>query len=285
MINRKAIEQRAREDAKLGIYQPDDYVVATQGPEPVFDPVANLEHSTVGSRLQDPTIAELQEDIRHDEDELARHPSPQLLGTFLLLLLVLEAAGAIYIMKTLGIENPERIVFGSALAVCVFFTAWLASRTGNRALSIAALVALGVLVSALSVIRVDDNAAEGGSRAVNWASAVILAAVTVGPALMAEHILRLLAPTLPVVRRVWQLRRRIASSTGSRSGATRFVTRVAKRRDRWQREAARRRAIYDVAYRAARAELGGESRPGESSTALELVSRFPPQPSNQPDHQ
>jgi hypothetical protein len=269
MIVKRMVEERARHDAQLGIYQPDAYIVATQGPEPVFDPVANLQHATVGSHLQDPTIAELQADVRRDEDELARHPSTQLLLLFLVALLILEAAGAIYVMKTLGIQNPERIVFGSALAVCVFFTAWLVSRTKNRLLSIAALVALGVLVSALSVIRFDDNAVDGGSRAVDWASAVIMTAVTVGPAVMAEHILRLLAPVLPVMRRVWQLRRRIRRSTSSRSGATRFVTRLARRRLRWQREAAKRRAIYDVAHRAARAELGDPSSVN-SSGAVQL---------------
>jgi hypothetical protein len=276
MIKKRAVEERARHDAQLGIYQPDAYVVASQGAEPRFDPVENLEHASVGSHLQDPTIAELQQDIRNDEDELARHPSPQLLTSFLVLLLILEAAGAIYVMKTLGIENPERIIFGSALAVCVFFTAWLASRTGKRAVSIAAFIALGLLVSALSVIRVNDNATDGGSQAVNGASAVIMMAVTVGPAVMAEYILRLLAPTLPVWRRVRQLRRRIASSTRSRTGAAKFVTRVAKRRDHWQQEAARRRAIYDVAHSAARAEIGDSAtRSSSSSTAVALRTSSP----------
>lgn len=61
MINRRAVEERARHDAQLGIYQPDAYVVASQGAEPSFDPVENLEHASVGSHLQDPTIAELQQ--------------------------------------------------------------------------------------------------------------------------------------------------------------------------------------------------------------------------------
>jgi hypothetical protein len=284
VIVRRAVVARAREDAARGIYQPDSYVIASQGPEPSFDPVANLEHASVGSHLQDPTIAELEEDMRRDEDELAHHPSAQLLLVFLIVLLFLEAAGAIYVMKTIGLANPERIIFGSALAVCVFFTAWLASRTANRLLSIGAIAALGVLIAALSVIRVDDNAAEGGSKAVGLATAVIMTAVTVGPALMAEHILRLLAPALPLMRRVRQLRRRIKRATSSRSGASHFVTRLAKRRDEWQQEAARRRAIYDVAYRAARAQLGGEESLGEPAAVLELVPRFPPQSANEPDH-
>lgn len=285
MIVRSAVLKRAREDAARGIYQPDSYVVASQGPEPSFDPVENLQHANIGSHLQDPTIAELQEDMRRDEDELAHHPSSHLLLVFLLVLLFLEAAGAIYVMKTIGLANPERIIFGLALAVSMFFTAWLVSRTANRLLSMGALVALAILIAALSVIRVDDNATEGGSKAVGFATAVIMTAVTIGPALMAEHILRLLAPALPLMRRVRQLKRRTKRASSSRSGATHFVTRLAKRRNEWQQEAARRRAIYDVAYRAARAELGGEASPGASSTALELVPRFPSQSTNQPDQQ
>ena len=92
MIVSRAVVARAREDAARGIYQPDSYVVASQGPEPSFDPVANLEHASVGSHLQDPTIAELQEDMRRDEDELANHPSARLLFVFLIVLLFLEAA-------------------------------------------------------------------------------------------------------------------------------------------------------------------------------------------------
>jgi hypothetical protein len=135
MIVRSAVLKRAREDAARGIYQPDSYVVASQGPEPSFDPVENLQHANVGSHLQDPTIAELQEDMRRDEDELAHHPSSHLLLVFLLVLLFLEAAGAIYVMKTIGLANPERTIFGLALAVSMFFTAWLVSRTENRLLS------------------------------------------------------------------------------------------------------------------------------------------------------
>jgi hypothetical protein len=285
MIVRSAVLKRAREDAARGIYQPDSYVVASQGAEPSFDPVQNLQHANVGSHLQDPTIAELREDMRRDEDELAHHPSSHLLLVFLLVLLFLETAGAIYVMKTIGLANPERIIFGLALAVSMFFTAWLVSRTENRLLSMGALVALAILIAALSVIRVDDNAVEGGSKAVGFATGAIMTAVTIGPALMAEHILRLLAPALPLMRRIRQLRRRTKRATSSRTGATHFVTRLAKRRNQWQQEAARRRAIYDVAYRAARAELGPEEQLGESSTALELVPRFPLNPINQPDHQ
>ncbi|MCU1349807.1 MAG: hypothetical protein JWO56_2837 [Acidobacteria bacterium] len=278
MIDRREVEERARYDAQLGIYQPDTYVVASQGAVPQFDPLGNLEHANIGSHLQDPTIAELEEDIREAEDELARHPSALLLVIFLVLLLVLELAGGIFVMQTLGIENPERIVFGSALAICVFFTAWLASRTGNRVLSVGALIVLGVLVSALSAVRVDDNTGESESRTFSVASAIILAAVTAGPAMMAEHILRILAPALPIARRRSQLRRRVASSTRSRSGATRFVNGVARDRDDWQREATQRRAIYDVAHSAARAELGDLGTRASSPTAVSSTSS----PANQP---
>src|SRR6202140_5689335 len=132
MIVRSAVLKRAREDAARGIYQPDSSVGASQGPEPSFDPVQNLQHANVGSHLQDPTIAELQEDMRRDEDELANHPSARLLFVFLVVLLFLEAAGGVYVMKTIGLANPERIIFGLALAVSMFFTAWLAPPRPHR---------------------------------------------------------------------------------------------------------------------------------------------------------
>jgi hypothetical protein len=285
VIFRKAVVSRAREDAARGVYQPDAYIVASQGAEPSFDPAMNLEHASVGSHLQDPTIAELEEDIRRDEDELAQHPSAHLLIAFLVVVLFLEATGAIYVMKAIGLANPERIIFGSALAVCIFFTAWLASRAANRLHSIGAIAALAVLIAALSVIRVDENASEGGSKAVALATAVIMTAVTIGPALMAEHVLRVLALALPLKRRIRQLRRRVKQAISSRTRAAQFVTRVAKSRDEWQKEAARRHAIYDVAYYAARADLGAEETLGVSSTALEFVPRSPSRSSKKTNRQ
>jgi len=276
-FNSTDLERRAREDARLGIYEPEAYITATLGPEPSFDPVGNLRHAHVGSRLQNPAIEEVEADLHREEDAAARHPSTHLLFAFLTVLLFMECAGAIYVMRTLGVELPERIVFGSALAVCIFFMTWLCSRAKNRAVSIGALSALGLLVAALTVIRVDENAGETGSRAVDWATAFIMMAVTIGPAVMAEHVLRLLAPILPVVRRRYRLGRRLGQARFSQRTATWFVNRLASRRDKWQRTAARMRAAYDIAHRASRAELG-ETPSSSSITALVPASGHDPNP-------
>jgi hypothetical protein len=254
--NQTELERRAREDARLGIYEPEPFIIAALGPEPQFDPVGNLRHANVGSRLQNPAIEEVEADLRREEDGMADHPSAHLLLTFLLILLFMECAGATYIMRALGIEMPERVVFGSALAVCIFFVTWLGSRSKNRLASIAALIALGLLGASLTLIRVDENTGGGGSHAIDWATALIMLAVTVGPAVMAEHVLRLLAPVLPIVRRRFRLGRRLSNARFGQKRATWFVNRVASKKDHWQRTAARMRAAYDIAHRAARGELG-----------------------------
>ncbi|MGH7485807.1 MAG: hypothetical protein ACREMY_09430, partial [bacterium] len=61
-FNPTDLERRAREDARLDIYEPDAYVTATLGPEPSFDPVGNLRHAHVGSHLQNPAIEEVEAD-------------------------------------------------------------------------------------------------------------------------------------------------------------------------------------------------------------------------------
>jgi hypothetical protein len=94
---------------------------------------------------------------------------------------------AIYVMRTMGVESPERVVFGTALAVCIFFMTWLCSRAKNRLVSIGALSALGLLVAALTVVRIDENTGEGGTSAMGWATALIMMAVTIGPAVI-RHI-------------------------------------------------------------------------------------------------
>jgi hypothetical protein len=268
-FNQSDLEDRAREDARLGIYEPDAYITATIGPEPSFDPVGNLRHANVGSRLQNPAIEEGEADMRREEDEIARHPSAHLLFAFLFVLLFMECAGAIYVMRTMGVESPERVVFGTALAVCIFFMTWLCSRAKNRLVSVGALSALGLLVAALTVIRVDENTGEGGTAAMGWATAFIMMAVTIGPAVMTEHVLRLVAPVLPVMRRKHRLGRRVVQARFSQRTATWFVNRLASRRAEWQQTAARIRASYDIAHRAARAELG--ESPSRASTSQAVV--------------
>ena len=270
-FNRNDLEARAREDARLGIYAPDAYITATIGPEPSFDPVGNLRHANVGSRLQNPAIEEGEADIRREEDEMARHPSHHLLFAFLMVLLFMECAGAIYVMRTMGVESPERVVFGTALAVCIFFMTWLCSRAKNRLVSIGALTALGLLVAALTLVRVDENTGEGGTPAMSWATGLIMMAVTIGPAVMAEHVLRLVGPVLPIVRRRFRLSRRVAQARMSRRTATWFVNRLASRRAEWQETAARIRAAYDIAHRKARAQLDEPPFPPSSSPGA-LVS-------------
>jgi len=259
LFSTQHVEERAREDARLGIYNPDAFILSTLGPEPVFDPVNNFQHGEVGSRLQNPVIEETQQDLRREEDELARFASAHLLIAFLAVLLVMETLASIYVMKSMGIESPERIIFGFALALCIFFVTWLCSRARSRLLSIAALIALGGLVAALTAVRVNDNAGDDSSSRIDFAEALIMMAVTIGPAVMAEHVLRLLAPALPVMRRIGRLRSRLGTATGEKKSANRFAERLSIRREAWQRESARRRAMYDVAYRAARAELGDAS--------------------------
>jgi hypothetical protein len=267
-FNPSDLESRAREDARLGIYEPDAFITATIGPEPSFDPVGNLRHANVGSRLQNPAIEEGEADMRREEDEMARHPSHHLLFAFLMVLLFMECAGAIYVMRTMGVESPERIVFGTALAVCIFFMTWLCSRAKNRLVSIGALTALGLLVAALTLVRVDENTGDGGSSTMNWATGLIMMAVTVGPAVMAEHVLRLVGPVLPIVRRRFRLGRRVARARLGQRTATWYVNRVASRRADWQQTAARIRASYDIAHRAARAELGESPFPPSSPGTL-----------------
>src|SRR6059058_3098606 len=132
LFNMQLVEERAREDARLGIYNPDAFILSTLGPEPVFDPVNNFQHGEVGSRLQNPVIEETQQDLRREEDELARFASAHLLIAFLAVLLFMETLASIYVMKSMGIESPERIIFGFALALCIFFVTWLCSRARNR---------------------------------------------------------------------------------------------------------------------------------------------------------
>lgn len=251
-----AIEQRAEEDAKRGVYQPDGYVLAKQGPQPQYDPVGNLEHAQVGSRLQNPAIEEEREDLRRAEDELARHVWPRVLLAVLLFLLVLEVGAALLLMRELGIAMPERSLFALAFAVFVFFLVYLCSRARSRLASYVAYAVLGMLIVAATTIRVGGTDEEGGGM-YDWAMSVILLAVTLGPAVMAEKVMTWLTPAWPIVRRVVRLKNSIAGATRDQKRAERFVNLVARKRERWNRDAERRRAIYDMAWQSERADVIG----------------------------
>lgn len=56
---------------------------------------------------------------------------------------------------------------------------------------------------------------------------------------MAEHVLRLISPVLPIVRRRYRLRRRASQARFGQRTATWFVNRLASRREEWQQTAAR----------------------------------------------
>ena len=256
-FNLAELRAQAEEDARLQIYEPDSVILALLGPEPSFDPAGNLRHANVGARLQNPLIEEGEADLRRQEDEMTKHPSAPLLCVALVVLLFLESAASIFVMRSLGIESPERVIFGTALAMAIFFGLWLTSRVKNRLASIGAITFLGLLIAAVTIVRLDASGADTGS--VHLASAVIMVAITVGPALLGEQVLRLLAPALPILRKRNSLSRRVGGAKVSRFMATRFVNRMADRQEAWQRNAARMRALYDIFHRSAEAELRGAS--------------------------
>lgn len=247
-FEREEIVRRAREDARLGVYGADEYIAEKLGPEPRFDPVNNLAHAQTASRLQqDPVVDEGHADIRREEEELTRHPPIRFAIGVILALLGIELVSTLHTLKEAGFMMPERAVFGAALGVGIFAIAWYAGRTHDPLRLYATYLVLGVVVFATASIRSD--ASEGNT---GWASGLLLVAGTIGPAILAERFLRAIEPTLPILRRVHAIRRQIAPAASATSSARREVRAIEHKRERWQRESQRRKAIYDVAHRAER---------------------------------
>jgi hypothetical protein len=90
----------------------------------------------------------------------------------------------------------------------------------------------------------------------DWAAAIVMLCTTVGPAWVAEMIMRRREPAIRLVKEARRLRRRIRVAERRHQRAQWFVYRLSKRTSRWEDDAAQGRAIYVRAHRLAAAGRG-----------------------------
>lgn len=236
------------------------------GRRPTFDPVGNHLHRVMSTALNNRVdVEELEDDIRRLEDELSAYPSVLALSLGLVAALVGETLGAILVMKSLGVEGPERTVLGGLLSVAIVGgTAFVsrivapeeaAARSMLRAFAGLILVVLYALfVLALAVVRVHELADGETVGLVTYAQAVIMAVTTILPALGAEWLSRRRSPARRIQKQLRVLRRRLALAVRAHAHAEQFVTKLARDAERYDHEATKLRALYRVNHRLAAVE-------------------------------
>src|ERR1035438_5803005 len=121
-IHNLIIASKARKDARLGFRQAEDSITARIGQKPSFSPALNPSHLQLSRAINvNAEVEELQDDLRVNENELAEGPSLTAMDALIALLFICELLGSVLVMKAIGLQNPERLIFGAGLAAILFF--------------------------------------------------------------------------------------------------------------------------------------------------------------------
>lgn len=270
------MQRGAEADARSGLDSIEERIVANLGPRPKVDSSTNAEHADLVTTLANHTrVEELREDVAREEDAFAHHASPALLTLGLVVAIAIEVLGAILIMRVLGVRPAERLPLGLALALALIgITAVTANRASARrpatnglggkqaeaaaprrsAWTLVLLLAYSLFVGAITVVRIQSSTDEDASRVEIVAQSLLLLATAVGPAWMAEFLLRRRAPAVAIKRRLVTLRKRLRGAERAHERARKTVNQIAREGARWDAEAARRRAFYVTHHRLAHAK-------------------------------
>lgn len=268
LFNRQAsIEQAARRDALAGVKSIDDHIVLRLGPRPKnFDPVGDHNHGKVAAALGRRTeIAEWSDDLRRAQAEAGRHPSTVALNIGILFCFLVEILGGILIMRALGVGEGERLPLGVALGLALIgITAVTSQRAGatsqpgspqRRNTTALILAVYSLLVIALAVVRLRLGSEEGGGLEA-LPETVVMIATTVGPAWLAEYLLRCRRPAALVAAEVGRLKRLIKGAERERGKGETDMGRLLEKQSAWDEKAARLRATFEAEHRITSAEQG-----------------------------
>lgn len=270
------MRQAARHDAECGVNAEEDRVLEFLGARPAWQVRDHLRHSEIGASLKKSTaLDEVKGDRETAEEHTRRHGSLALLKVGLVGAVAAEWIGATWVLGGLGLGTLERTVLGFFLALAlVGITAQLVGslpQEGSEpelpqktpARFRLFLLAYGLLIAALAIARLEERSGELSGVGM-FAQAVLMVAVSVGPAWASEKILRQLRPARHDRIRWERLRRRERELSREVRHAKGFTGKLGDDAERYDREAAQLCAIYRVTHRLARAAL--------PATEPELVS-------------
>lgn len=271
MLRRWTIVHGARADARLGLDSGEDRVTVELGPRPVFDAVGNPEHARLAVAQDGVVIAETREDLMRAEDAAERHASPTMLMAGVVVALAIETIGAVLITRALGLPPAERLPLGFALATAVIgITAVTAHRvptvrgaieshgsdgttvvavTKRSLVTLVVFAVYAALVVAITVVRLRNAGGEDSTELEALAESALMLATSLGPAWLAEWLIRRRAPAVSAVKRMRALRKRLREAERARARAQAAVDRIWHEGARWDAEAARRRARYRTEHR------------------------------------
>lgn len=266
IIDRLFVHRGARADARYQLQSVEERVIGDLGLRPKLDAANNPEHAefvrVLGDRVR---VDELKEDTLRIEREAAEHGSAALYTTGIVATVVLEAFGANQLMGSLGMESSERFLLGLALAIALVGFTYIASnrvaptseeeasgvmQAAKR--SLMSMIILGMysaIVVAIAVIRVESSTDDESSGLGSVAQALVLLVTAVGPAWLAEWLIRKRAPAANVRARAAIVKRELRLAERKHKQARDAINNITREGVRWDGEAARRRAVYQTHHR------------------------------------
>jgi len=257
----RRMREWAVQDAQVGVDLESERIQGVLGSRPSFAPATNDHDQQMLQESRPDYVEEFRDDYRRAEQELIKHTSPRGLTVALVATGIGGWIGSIGVLAAAGVENPDRIILGALLDAAILFavyTAWKLAGKGSKWVYFA-VGAIGVLALAITTLRVESVAGEDSSRAADLALGVVMLAVTLGAALMAERLMKLRAPGVAALKERAIARRGVRGAQRSSRLARMYIT--ARGRDglRWDADAARLGAVYRSNWRATRARVAARS--------------------------
>lgn len=271
----KEFEDHGRVDAEHGVDQFQLHAEATLGPEPAFAPASNHLHRQVAADLREGDIVEdVQLDVGRLEREMAASAPFGLMAVGLIGAVVLEAWGAVLVLRSMGVRPVERIPLGLGLALAIVGLTAVVSRHSNetgqdaspkappaahrRAGVLLVYLLLGAAVAVVRLAAVENEA----SGVASMAFLGLTLALTLGPAWMTEWLIRRLPRARELRRNLTLARRRLQIAERRVESAQRFLARLTTEAETWKSEAAPLRAAYRRGHQRNRQPADGQAAPG-----------------------
>lgn len=259
----------ASRDAEQGITSIDDRIVASIGPDPVFNPATNLQDRELAQRAEGRRLAELRDELAILEDR-HRDASTTPINIFITFAFTAELFGWLQLGELIGYEGIERVAFAGAVSASLLVLTGTVvhgdgspsnpapdigvfARVTRAARRTGLLVLYAAIVIAVVILRIADLADDGEPLAGLVPNAILVAVACIGPAILLDALLRKRAPLAKQTSDRRDLERRIRREGKLVEAAKAKIRRRDDAHQRWVTDAARLRATYAVAHRLATA--------------------------------
>lgn len=265
---------QARVDARDGIDAKDRRMLASHGLAPAeVERGSYLHREAVEAVADTGRLEEHREDVRRGEDAEAilGKPFPYTVG--LAAVWSIEFAGALLVLRSLGVPASHRVLPAAALTLSLIALTKYTMKVATpivrpsevsapslsvdgtpttpapfefRRYAVACLYAL--LVGAIALVRVTGSDGDDVPIAARWGEAIIMVAISAGPAFAAAWLERRRAPMVELARQLATLRRRLRAEERRIAKASQYLRRLDRAQVRWTQSNAQARAAYSVAH-------------------------------------